>query len=181
MAKPSLKTKNSLFKSKDNFVSAKPSLKREKLSKLKLSLPNALSEEDVLLLISPLKPKNKKWKSSFVSQSKKLRPSSSRLYLSNPEFENSLNSFLNLSKSPANWIPTFKFFLTWYPANFQIPTPGLISLENNVSNAFKSSFLSLPKIQKVSLCPVFRSNGKLNGFVPTQNPFSFHQDQRELL
>ncbi len=142
------------FKSKDNKI--------EKLSQSKVSLHKYLSEQDVLLLISPLKSKNKKWKSSFVSESKKLRSSSSRLYLSNPEFTNSLNSFLNLSKSPANWIPTFKFFLAWYPSNFQILTPGLISLENDVSTAFKSSFLSVQTNQNVS-----------HGFLPTQNPRFF--------
>ncbi len=136
--------------------------KIEKLSKSKLNVHNSLSEHDILLLISPLKSKNKKWKSSFLSESKKLRSSSSRLYFSNPEFENSLNSFLNLSKSPSNWIPTFKFFLTWYPANFQILTPGLISLENDVSTAFKTSFLSGLKNQKGSC-----------GFLPTQNPRFF--------
>jgi len=118
----------------------------------------SLSKEDILLLISPLKrveSRKKGYDESLWSgpikqystmgfapfnnqkkgrDQKNLRSSSwghpqasggSRVYLSNKQ----LNPFLNLSKSPSNWVPNFPFFLNWYPSNFQMPMPGMVFQE----------------------------------------------------
>jgi hypothetical protein len=120
----------------------------------------SLSKEDILLLISPLKSvENRKkgydqnlWSGPQFSKTNKkkdrnsnfsnLRSSSSRVYLSNKQ----LNPFLNLSKSPSNWVPNFPFFLNWYPSNFQMAMPGIVFLEN--SNLRPSSTARLdPKVK----------------------------------
>nr|ALO20993.1 beta'' subunit of RNA polymerase [Microglena monadina] len=114
---------------------------------------NIIGTEDILLLLSPLKAlengnnpdfekefsNNSKvkferndvyyWKSKSQLKKIKRKSNSSRVYLSTKK----LNPFLNFSScfSPANWVQNFKFFLNWYPANFQMHTPGLVSLERN--------------------------------------------------
>jgi hypothetical protein len=117
-----------------------------------------LSKDDIFLLLSSLKllenknDSNKEsstnsilkferkdinyWKTKPLLKKINRNSNSSKISIS----QNKLNPFLNFSNSfsVSNWVSNFKFFLSWYPSNFQIPTSGLISLEFNCHNNEKN-------------------------------------------
>jgi hypothetical protein len=97
--------------------------------------PSILSKEDILLLISSLKvPQN--GLSTLTNYSINSAPKDSKTY--NKE----LDTFFNFSNSfsSSNWLPNSQFFLNWYPKNSQIPSSGLISIEQGFPTNFVFPF-----------------------------------------
>ena len=155
------------------------------------------AKEDVFVLISPLKSfqnnqklKNHLIKDSNGQQSRRLYSNSSKFYVSNPQSNFASQAFLNISKSPTNWIPNLKYFLAWYPSNLEIKTPGLISIENESPLLSKNleiktnikTLLAFPSLEsnqenvnssKKKMAFFFTNKKMQNSFLPSQEPRFF--------